>query len=366
MGGPWHFDRALLVLTEPDGIGDIKNQPFTHSFFWVQLHNIPIMCMNRETIQELGKKIGKVEEVESDNAGECIGPFARAKISINITHPLKKVVYLQKGEVKIPMPVLYEKLPDFYFCCAHIGHQFREYLKYKGQLKDELPYGAWMRAISQAERVKQNRMKEKSDREQAQANKSFIAVSNPKSQKNPPISINNQGLNQGQRENEHGNDGKLKCKNQGQVADKEPSMIDPELIENVQIETQSRRKEISKMLVEVTDNDNYFRNKKMQAVNENWREINLEDSLENFAEARSDEDEVVNGPSKEKIRPKARKWKLQARNQKTSTISVKEPISNRAKTQLKLVDEEHDADIELEEMADNKSTGAGGQPRRQI
>ena len=23
-GGPWHFDRALIVLTEPAGIGDVK------------------------------------------------------------------------------------------------------------------------------------------------------------------------------------------------------------------------------------------------------------------------------------------------------------------------------------------------------
>lgn len=178
-------------------------------------------------------------------------------------------------------------------------------------------------------------------------------------------------------------------------------MTDPELTENVQIETQSRGKEISKMLVEVTDNDNYFRNKKIQAGNENWREKNLEDSLKNFAKAKSDEDEVVNRPSKEKIRPKAKKWKLQARNQKTSTISVKGPMctkrpnnaliahnpenkkkrrlspqkqpssgcalsSNQAKTQLKLVDEEHNADMEPKEMADNKSVGAGGQPRRQI
>ena len=177
-------------------------------------------------------------------------------------------------------------------------------------------------------------------------------------------------------------------------------MTDLELTENVQVETQSRGKEISKMLVEVTDNDSFVRNKKMQAGNENWRETNLEDNLENFAKAKSDEDEVVNGPSKEKIRPKARKWKLHARNQKTPTISVKGPMCtkrpsceliapspenkkkrrlspqkqpssgcalnfHRAKTQLKLVDEEHDADMELEEMADNKSAGAGGQPRRQ-
>lgn len=41
IGGPWYFDRALLVLSEPAGIGDIKNQSFTHTTFWVQIHNIP-------------------------------------------------------------------------------------------------------------------------------------------------------------------------------------------------------------------------------------------------------------------------------------------------------------------------------------
>lgn len=33
MGGLLHFDRELLVLTEPDGIGAIKKQSFMHSSF---------------------------------------------------------------------------------------------------------------------------------------------------------------------------------------------------------------------------------------------------------------------------------------------------------------------------------------------
>ena len=94
MGGPWHFDRALLVLSELTGIGDIKEQSFTHTSFWVQIHNIPIMCMVREIIQKLGEKIGEVEEIETDATGECIGQFARIRISINITQPPKKVVSL--------------------------------------------------------------------------------------------------------------------------------------------------------------------------------------------------------------------------------------------------------------------------------
>lgn len=92
IGGPWHFDRVLIVLFEPTRIGDIKNQSFTHVTFWVQIHNIPIMCMNKEAIKKLGEKIETVEEIETDEAGECISLFARAKISIDITQPLKKIV----------------------------------------------------------------------------------------------------------------------------------------------------------------------------------------------------------------------------------------------------------------------------------
>lgn len=71
-------------------------------------------------------------QVETDEAGECIGQFACVRISINITQSLKKVVFLRYKGNRIPMPILYEKLQDFYFCCVHIGHQYRECLKYKG------------------------------------------------------------------------------------------------------------------------------------------------------------------------------------------------------------------------------------------
>ena len=32
-GGPWHFDRALIVLMEPKGIGEVTKQSFTHTSF---------------------------------------------------------------------------------------------------------------------------------------------------------------------------------------------------------------------------------------------------------------------------------------------------------------------------------------------
>ena len=89
--------------------------------------------MNKEVVKKLGEKIGMVKEIETNKAGECISLFARARISFDSTQPLKKIVFLQQEGDMIPILILYEKLPDFCFFCAHIGHQYRECLKYKGQ-----------------------------------------------------------------------------------------------------------------------------------------------------------------------------------------------------------------------------------------
>ncbi|KAL9453740.1 hypothetical protein AB3S75_009362 [Citrus x aurantiifolia] len=146
-GGQWHFERALIVLKERSGIEEIMKQSFTHATFWVQLHNVPVGCMDQEIIGELGKVIGIVEEVDTGKERKCIGQYARVRISIDITQPLKKIIYLeQEGAEDVPIPVVYERLPEFCFCCGLIGHQYKECEKYKGQPNDKLAYGVWMQA----------------------------------------------------------------------------------------------------------------------------------------------------------------------------------------------------------------------------
>ncbi|KAL9416919.1 hypothetical protein AB3S75_039994 [Citrus x aurantiifolia] len=183
-GGPWHFNRTLMVLVEPTGLGEVTKQSFSHASFWVQIHNVPIMCMNKETIREFGREIGKVEEVGTNADGECIGKYARLRVSVNVTKPLVKILTLeteedekgveivdmekegceaeQRGEKKeIFMPVLYEKLPDFFYVCGCVGHQFRECNQYKSQTRDEMAYGPWLKALTNAEKLKLNKGKER-------------------------------------------------------------------------------------------------------------------------------------------------------------------------------------------------------------
>ena len=71
----------------------------------------------------MGEAIGIVEEVDADEEEECIGQYARVSISIDITQPLKKIIYLElEGEDDVPITVVYEWLSDFCFYCGFIGH----------------------------------------------------------------------------------------------------------------------------------------------------------------------------------------------------------------------------------------------------
>lgn len=86
-----------------------------------------------------------------------IGPYVRVRISIDIMKPLQKMVFLElKDDDEVELSVLYERLPDFCFCCRLIGHQFKECETDKGQPKDKLSYGTYMKALSKAEKTKLN------------------------------------------------------------------------------------------------------------------------------------------------------------------------------------------------------------------
>ena len=191
MGGPWHFDRALIVLTEPRRIGEISKQSFVYVSFWVQIRNVPIACMEKDFLYELGGKIGEVEEVETNENGDCIGELARIRITINITQPLKKVLFLkQEGETDIPMPAVYERLPDFCFCCGIIGHQYKECSKYQGQPKEDFPFGVWMKAITIGGRLKKYRNKERWQNEGNRAAKLASSEQYEQSQQNQQEQMN--------------------------------------------------------------------------------------------------------------------------------------------------------------------------------
>lgn len=161
-GGLWHFNQALIVLKESKGIGEISSQLFTHATFWVQIKDVPIMCMDEEIYTRIGELIGKVEEINTNKIGDCLGQVIRLRISIDITQPLRKILFIESEDgKKVPVSIEYEKLPNFCFYCGWLGHSYKECEKYEEQSKQDLAYRPWLKALSWVEKIKQNRSKER-------------------------------------------------------------------------------------------------------------------------------------------------------------------------------------------------------------
>ncbi|KAL5851494.1 hypothetical protein ACOSQ3_006612 [Xanthoceras sorbifolium] len=152
--GPWNFDNTLLVMEVPKGYGDFSEMQFRWAKFWVQVHNVPLMCMTRNVGLALGKNIGQVREIDVEASGDCLGKFLRIRVAIDIQKPLKRVLQVKlEGMMEEKTLLLkYERLPEYCFCCRLLGHGFKECPGEKEEsgprANDEFRFGTWLIASS--------------------------------------------------------------------------------------------------------------------------------------------------------------------------------------------------------------------------
>ncbi|TXG53482.1 hypothetical protein EZV62_022651 [Acer yangbiense] len=149
--GPWNFDDSLIVLEEPTGTGSIKGLKFDRVDFWVQISNLPMLCMTKEIAEFLGGIIGEVREVDSGPTGDCLGKFVRVRVAVDITKPLRRFLHVDVlgDEEETVMPIQYERLPSFCFRCGLLGHTVHgcpEGDCHSPINSKDFLYGAWMRA----------------------------------------------------------------------------------------------------------------------------------------------------------------------------------------------------------------------------
>ena len=85
------------------------------------------MCMEKETIIEIGEAVGRVKKVETNENRNCIWQIIRLRVSVDITKPLIKIFYVKEEdnhEEKIPITIQYKTLPDFCYSCGCFKHQY--------------------------------------------------------------------------------------------------------------------------------------------------------------------------------------------------------------------------------------------------
>ncbi|TXG52603.1 hypothetical protein EZV62_021772 [Acer yangbiense] len=103
LGGPWSFDNALIVLEKPVGMGTIESLCFSQTDFWVQIHQIPIICMTREIGRFLGGMIGEVLDIDGGNSRDCVGKFIHSTTECVEDGPYPMVKGKKEGSVVSPI-----------------------------------------------------------------------------------------------------------------------------------------------------------------------------------------------------------------------------------------------------------------------
>ncbi|TXG72737.1 hypothetical protein EZV62_001316 [Acer yangbiense] len=149
-GGPWCFNDSIIALEEPKGMGKFQDLEFCRVSFRVQLHNLPLLCMNQEAGLALGRMLERVEEIDLGYLGDYLDKFLRIHVNIDISQPLKRAlkVGVEDSDEIATIVVHYECLPELCFHYGILGHPLQE-CPSRHPSEDEgrpLKYGAWIRA----------------------------------------------------------------------------------------------------------------------------------------------------------------------------------------------------------------------------
>ena len=89
-------------------------QNFDTISFWIQIHDLPLSCMNKNNTVAIGNTLGEVEQVDASLSGDCRGCYLRLRVNINITQPLYRRRYVNLGDSKpLYISLQYERMPIF-------------------------------------------------------------------------------------------------------------------------------------------------------------------------------------------------------------------------------------------------------------
>jgi hypothetical protein len=148
-GRPWSFDRQIVVLNEFDGQCPPAQMTFTHSPIWIQVHDMPLLCMTKGIGMKIGASLGDLEDVDVAGEGVGWGRCLCLRVSIDLSKPLERGRALVIGGKSQWVSFKYEKLPLFCFSCGRVVHQQgcpNAVSLRMGMVEKEKQCGVWLRA----------------------------------------------------------------------------------------------------------------------------------------------------------------------------------------------------------------------------
>ncbi|XP_073351892.1 uncharacterized protein [Aegilops tauschii subsp. strangulata] len=125
--GPWNFKGKAVVLAPYDGFTKPSLAELKKIEIWVQIHDLPDGFFSK--IKALPAMVGEFIFAEPKSQ-DFEGNFARVRVRIDVTKPLKNSVSLvvkkKDGIHREIFRVKYERLPDWCSVCGNLGHLLKE------------------------------------------------------------------------------------------------------------------------------------------------------------------------------------------------------------------------------------------------
>lgn len=149
-GRPWSYDRILLVLNDFDDKTPPSQMEFNHSPIWIQVHDMPLGCMNCGVGLKIGGSMGSAEEVDAAEDDVGWGRCLRIRVAIDLFKPLERGRALLLPGKSCWVSFKYEKLPNFCYKCGRILHELKgctgKVLNQQNHTEGVPAWGSWLRA----------------------------------------------------------------------------------------------------------------------------------------------------------------------------------------------------------------------------
>jgi hypothetical protein len=83
-GQPWVFEGNLISIADYNGRIPPAQRDFEKVSFWTRMFDLPLSCMSAAMGHQIGKSVGIVEDVETEDDGVGWGTYLRVKIRLDI------------------------------------------------------------------------------------------------------------------------------------------------------------------------------------------------------------------------------------------------------------------------------------------
>ena len=119
-GGPWSFQRAMILINDYDGFSDIMAVPLDFVWIWVEIFHLPAALTTEATARLVGETIGPVLQVDTRS-------FTQGRVRVRLTLSLHDPVFLHRRlrispEDIITVEYRYERLLGRCGNCMMINH----------------------------------------------------------------------------------------------------------------------------------------------------------------------------------------------------------------------------------------------------